>query len=109
MTVISQINSFLFCILKINSFLCIVIVNINTFVMAKCISSVVITLSPKRESSFEPLVSKVLILDYVSGSSVSAAIHFVKLMYRGLRGKDMIVSISFRVEGTRSNLFMLEI
>jgi hypothetical protein len=98
MTVISQINSFLFCILKINSFLCIVIININTFVMAKCISSVVITLSPKRESSFEPLVSKVLILDYVSGSSVSAAIHFVNKnpLIKPYLSKYNIIGISFK-------------
>nr|QJB21486.1 MAG: hypothetical protein [Microvirus sp.] len=48
-----------------------------TFVMAKYISSVVVTLSPKSYSSSEPLVSKVLALDYISGSTISAAIRFV--------------------------------
>lgn len=47
------------------------------FVMAKYISSVVVTLSPKRDYSFEPLVSKVLELDYVTGSTVSHVTHFV--------------------------------
>lgn len=66
--------------------------------MAKCISSVVITLSPKRESSFEPLVSKVLILDYVSGSSVSAAIHFVNKnpLIKPYLSKYNIIGISFK-------------
>lgn len=45
--------------------------------MAKYISSVVVTLFPKRDFSSEPLVSKVLALDYVSGSTMSAAIRFV--------------------------------
>lgn len=45
--------------------------------MAKYISSVVVTLSPKRECSSEPLVSKVFELDYVTGSTVSLAIHFI--------------------------------
>ena len=45
--------------------------------MSKYISSVVITLSPKREYSSEPLVSKVLELDYVSGATIPHAIHFI--------------------------------
>lgn len=45
--------------------------------MSKYISSVVITLSPKREYLSEPLVSKVLQLDYVTGCTISQAVHFV--------------------------------
>ena len=45
--------------------------------MARYISSVVITLSPKRENSSEPLVSKVLELDYVTGSTIPHVTHFV--------------------------------
>lgn len=51
--------------------------NLIIFVMAKYISSVVVTLFPKRECSSEPLVSKVLELDCFSGSTVSQAVHFV--------------------------------
>lgn len=45
--------------------------------MSKYISSVVITLSPKREHLSEPLVSKVLQLDYVAGCTISQASHFI--------------------------------
>lgn len=45
--------------------------------MAKYISSVVVTLSPKREYSSEPLISKVLELDCVSGATIPHATHFV--------------------------------
>lgn len=42
--------------------------------MARYISSVVVTLSPKRECSSEPLVSKVLELDYVTGPTIPHAV-----------------------------------
>lgn len=48
--------------------------------MARYISSVVVTLSPKREFSSEslvPLVSKVLELDFVSGATIPQATHFI--------------------------------
>lgn len=45
--------------------------------MAKYISSVVVTLSPKRECLSEPFVSKVLELDYVTGATAPHAIHFI--------------------------------
>lgn len=45
--------------------------------MAKYISSVVVTLSPKRECSSESLVSKVLGLDYTAGSTIPLATHFI--------------------------------
>lgn len=45
--------------------------------MAKYVSSVVVTLSPKRDHSSEPLVSKVIELDYVSGSTIPHVVHFV--------------------------------
>ena len=44
---------------------------------AKYISSVVITLSPKKKYSSEPLVSKVLELDYVSGATIPHVTNFV--------------------------------
>lgn len=45
--------------------------------MARYVSSVVVTLSPKREYSYEPLESKVLGLDCVTGSTILNAIHFI--------------------------------
>ena len=42
--------------------------------MSKYISSVVVTLSPKREYLSEPLVSKVLQLDYISGCTISQVV-----------------------------------
>lgn len=45
--------------------------------MSKYISSVVVTLSPKRNHSSEPLVSKVLELDCVTGSTILNSVHFV--------------------------------
>lgn len=45
--------------------------------MAKYISSVVVTLSPKREYSSEPLISKVLELDCVTGSTIPHVTHFI--------------------------------
>lgn len=45
--------------------------------MAKYISSVVVTLSPKQEFSSEPFISKVLVLDYVTGSTIPHAVHFI--------------------------------
>lgn len=45
--------------------------------MSKYISSVVITLFPKVNHSSEPLISKVLELDYVSGATIPHATHFI--------------------------------
>lgn len=45
--------------------------------MSRLISSVVVTLSPKREYSSEPLVSQVLQLDYAAGCTISQAVHFI--------------------------------
>lgn len=45
--------------------------------MSKYISSIVVTLSPKREYSSEPLESKVLGLGCVSGCTLLQAVHFV--------------------------------
>ena len=66
--------------------------------MARYISSVVITLSPKRECSSEPLVSKVLELDYVTGSTIPHAIHFVNKspLIKPFFLKYDIVSLTFK-------------
>lgn len=66
--------------------------------MAKCISSVVVTLFPKRDSSSEPLVSKVLSLDHISGSTISAVIHFVNKcpLITSYLSKYNIISITFK-------------
>lgn len=45
--------------------------------MCKFISSVVVTLSPKERCSSEPLLSKVINVGVVSGSTLSHVIHFV--------------------------------
>jgi uncharacterized protein (DUF1919 family) len=45
--------------------------------MAKYISSVVVTLFPKREYLSEPLESRVLGVGCVSGSTVLQTVHFV--------------------------------
>ena len=45
--------------------------------MARYISSVLVVLSPKRECSSDPLVSKVLTLDAVTGCTISHVTHFV--------------------------------
>lgn len=62
------------------------------------ISSVVITLSPKREYSSEPLVSKVLKLDYVSGATIPHATHFVSKspLIKPYLSKYNIVSLTFK-------------
>lgn len=45
--------------------------------MNNYISSVVVTLSPKKKYSSEPLVSKVLTLDYVTGATIPHVTNFV--------------------------------
>lgn len=84
--------------LKINSFLCIVVSNIKCFAMAKYVSSVVVTLSPKREYSSEPLVSKVLGLDCVAGSTVPHAVHFASNspLIKPYLSKYNIFSLTFK-------------
>lgn len=72
--------------------------NINPFVMSKYISSVVVTLSPKRECSSESLVSKVLELDYVTGSTIPHATHFINKspLIKSYLSKYDIVSLTFK-------------
>lgn len=72
--------------------------NINSFVMAKYISSVVVTLSPKREHSSESLVSKVLELDYVIGSTIPNVTHFVNKspLIKPYLSKYDIISFTFK-------------
>lgn len=66
--------------------------------MSKYISSVVITLSPKREYSSEPLVSKVLELDYVSGATISHATYFISKspLIKPYLSKYDIISLTFK-------------
>lgn len=66
--------------------------------MSKYISSVVVTLSPKREYSSEPLVSKVLELDYVSGATIPHATHFISKspLIKPYLSKYDIVSLTFK-------------
>lgn len=66
--------------------------------MSKYISSVVITLSPKREYLSEPLVSKVLQLDYVTGCTVSQVAHFVNKspLIKTYLSKYDIVGLTFK-------------
>ena len=66
--------------------------------MACYISSVVVMLSPKREYSFEPLVSKVLELDYVSGATIPLATHFINKspLIKPYLSKYNIISLTFK-------------
>lgn len=66
--------------------------------MSKYISSIVVVLSPKREYSSEPLVSKVLELDYVTGSTIPLATHFVSKspLVKPYLSKYDIVSLTFK-------------
>lgn len=66
--------------------------------MAKYISSVVVTFSPKRECSSEPLVSKVIELDYVSGATIPHSIHFVNKspLAKHYLSKYDIISLIFK-------------
>lgn len=66
--------------------------------MSRYVSSVVVTLSPKQEASSDPLVSKVIELDYVSGSTIPHAIHFVNKnpLIKPYFSKYDIISLTFK-------------
>lgn len=66
--------------------------------MAKYISSVVVTLSPKREFSSEPLVSKVLELDYTTGSTIPLTAHFINKnpLIKPYLSKYDIINLTFK-------------
>ena len=66
--------------------------------MSRYISSVVVTLSPKREYLSEPLVSKVLQLDYVTGCTICQATHFVNKspLIKPYLSKYDIVGLTFK-------------
>lgn len=66
--------------------------------MARYVSSVVVTLSPKQEGLPGPLVSKVLELDYVSGSTIPHATHFISKspLIKPYLSKYDIVSLTFK-------------
>lgn len=66
--------------------------------MARYISSVVITLSSKGERSSEPLVSKALVLDCNSGTTILNATHFVSKnpLIKPYLSKYDIISLTFK-------------
>lgn len=66
--------------------------------MSRYVLSVVVTLSPKRECSCDPLVSKVLELDYVSGSTIPHAIHFISKspLIKPYLSKYDIINLTFK-------------
>ena len=66
--------------------------------MSKYISSVVVTLSPKREYLSEPLISKVFQLDYVVGCTIPHVANFINKspLIRSYLLKYDIVSLTFR-------------
>lgn len=66
--------------------------------MSKYISSVVITLSPKRECLSEPLVSKVLQLDHVTGCTIPHSIHFINKspLIKPYLSKYDIIGLTFK-------------
>ena len=66
--------------------------------MSQYISSISVVLSPKEERSSDPLVSKVLQLDVVTGSTTPHAIHFVNKspLIKPYLSKYNIVSLTFR-------------
>lgn len=66
--------------------------------MARYISSVVVILASKQERSSDRLVSKVLELDVVSGSTVLQAVHFISKspLIKPYLSKYNIVSFTFK-------------
>jgi hypothetical protein len=66
--------------------------------MAKYISSVVVTLFPKREFSSDSLVSKVLVLDYVAGATIPHVTHFINKspLINPYLSKYDIISLTFK-------------
>lgn len=66
--------------------------------MSRYISSVVITLSPKREYLSEPFVSKVLQLDYVTGCTIPQSTHFINKspLVKPYLSKYEIVGLTFK-------------
>lgn len=66
--------------------------------MSEYISSVVVTLSPKRGCSSEPLISKVLELDYVVGCTIPHATHFISKspLIRPYLSKYNVIGLTFK-------------
>ena len=66
--------------------------------MAKYVSSVVVTLFPKVECSSEPIVSRVLALDVVSGCTTPHVVHFVNKspLIKPYLSKYDIISFTFK-------------
>lgn len=66
--------------------------------MSEYISSVVVTLSPKRDYSSEPLVSKVLELDYVVGCTIPHVTHFINKspLIKPYLSKYNVVGLTFK-------------
>lgn len=76
--------------------------NINHFfivvIMASYISSVVVTLFPKDERSSISLISKVLQLDVVVGSTIPNVVHFVNKnpLIKPYLSKYNIINLTFK-------------
>lgn len=66
--------------------------------MSQYISSVLVVLSPKKEDSSDPLVSKVLQLDVVTGSTTPHVVHFVNKspLIKPYLSKYNIISLTFK-------------
>lgn len=66
--------------------------------MTQLLSSVSVVLSPKKEHSSEPLISKVINLDVNTGSSISYAAFFINKnpLIKPLLSKYNIISLTFK-------------
>lgn len=66
--------------------------------MSQYVSSVLVVLSPKKEYSSNPLVSKVLQLDVATGSTISHVVLFVNKspLVKPYLSKYNIVSFTFK-------------
>ena len=66
--------------------------------MSQYISSVLVALSPKKEFSSEPLVSKVINLCVFTGSTIPQVVHFVNKnpLIKPYLSKHNIVSLTFK-------------
>lgn len=66
--------------------------------MSQYVSSVLVVLSSKKEYSSDPLVSKVLQLDVVTGCTISHAVHFVNKspLVKPYLSKYNIIGLTFK-------------
>lgn len=66
--------------------------------MAQYISSIFVVLSPKKEYSSDPLVSRVFELDVISGCTIPHVVHFVNKspLIKPYLSKYNIISLTFK-------------